>query len=54
MSVSKYLAMVVSREITDDWPDGYWDRVIGAWHGELERPVQGEYELREELDDVPA
>ena len=30
------------------WPPGFFDAVIGGWQGEiLERPEQGEYEIRE-------
>ncbi len=46
LSVSKYLAMLVKREVEIQWPEGYFD-LFGAWEGEaLERPVQGKYEQR--------
>lgn len=49
LSVSKYLAILVEREVETQWPTGYFD-LFGAWEGEaLERPVQGEYEQRSEL-----
>lgn len=33
------------------WPPGFFEEVIGGWQGEmLERPEQGEYEVREELE----
>ena len=32
------------------WPAGFFEEVIGGWVGEpLERPDQGEYEIREVL-----
>jgi len=50
VSVSRYLADLVRREVGGGWPRGYFDEVPGGWVGEpLERPDQGAYELREEL-----
>ena len=50
MSVSRFLADLVRREVTSGWPVGYFEAVAGGWVGEaLERPDQGSYELREEL-----
>ncbi|MDF1555241.1 MAG: hypothetical protein P1P84_19380 [Deferrisomatales bacterium] len=47
-SVSRYLAEIVRRELTDAWPDGYFRDVVGAWQGgELVRPSQQEFEARE-------
>jgi len=31
--VSKYLAELVQREVVQGWPEGYFQRVTGAWHG---------------------
>ncbi|MEX2213978.1 MAG: hypothetical protein WD768_07610 [Phycisphaeraceae bacterium] len=31
------------------WPEGFFENVIGAWRGDLERGDQGEYESRESL-----
>jgi len=32
------------------WPPGFFEETAGAWQGEpLERPDQGEFEVREEL-----
>ncbi len=46
MSVSKYLATLVKREVSVEWPEGYFD-LFGSWNGEaLERPDQGDYEKR--------
>jgi hypothetical protein len=50
MSVSRFLADLVRREMASGWPVGYFQQVAGGWVGEpLERPDQGSYELREEL-----
>lgn len=49
MPLSRYLAEVVKREARaqDEWPEGYFERVFGAWEGDpLERAAQGEYEKR--------
>ena len=48
LSVSRYLAEVVRREVVTDWPRGFFDNVVGGWVGEpLERPHQGDLEARE-------
>jgi len=53
-SLSRYLAELLTEKLTDDWPEGYFERVVGSWQGDpLERPPQGEFELRDGLD-VPA
>ena len=50
MSVSRFLADLVRREVASGWPVGYFEQVAGGWVGEpLERPDQGAHELREEL-----
>lgn len=52
LTLSKYLAEVVGKEINGgEWPEGYFEDVLGAWEGELERPPQGLYEKREDLPD---
>jgi len=49
LSTSKYLALLIKQEITDEWPDNYFD-LFGSWEGEpLERPEQGDFENRLEL-----
>jgi hypothetical protein len=54
LSVSAYLAELVRSQIADEWPEGFFDNVIGGWIGEpLPRPRTLEPETREELD-VPA
>jgi hypothetical protein len=43
VSVSKFLARLLIRELGPGWPDGYFDEVVGSWQGEaLERGEQGE------------
>ena len=50
LSVSKYLAKLVKKEVADEWPDNYFE-VFGSWEGQpLERPAQGEIETRENFD----
>ena len=50
-SVSSYLAELVKREMAPTWPEGFFDDVVGGWHGEeLQRLPQGEYEQRIALD----
>lgn len=51
MSVSRYLAEFVKREMAPNWPEGFFDDVVGRWQGEpLQRPLQGEYEQRGALE----
>jgi len=47
VSTSKYLATVVERELSTDWPEAWFDRVVGQWQGELERTPAGSVEERE-------
>lgn len=50
LSVSKYLALLVQREVENQWPEGYFE-LFGTWQGKsLERPSQGDYEKREGFD----
>ena len=49
LSVSKYLAELASREVAAGWPEGYFESVVGAWKGRLERAPQGKLERREPL-----
>ncbi len=47
LSVSKYLALLVKKEVENQWPEDYF-QLFGTWKGEaLERPAQGDYEQRE-------
>lgn len=33
----------------DTWPQGFLDRVVGAWEGDFELGYEGDFEKREEL-----
>ena len=49
--VSRYLGDLVQREVLRDWPEGWFDRVVGGWRGEpLVRPEQQEAEVRDPLE----
>ncbi len=49
-SLSAYLADLVVNEVAGDWPDGFFEEVVGGWNGKpLERPPQGRVEDREKL-----
>jgi hypothetical protein len=47
VSTSKYLAALVERQVAREWPEGWFERVVGRWQGDLERPLAGEAEARE-------
>lgn len=50
LTVSRYLAEIVRRDLGHGWPADFFDLVVGGWVGErLERPAQGEYEVRRSL-----
>ncbi len=50
MSISRYVAQLVKRDLTSGWPEGYFDEGAGGWKGAtLERPDQGEPEPRDQL-----
>jgi len=50
VTAARYLADLVEREVGKGWPEGFFERVVGAWQGEpLERPPQPAFEEREEL-----
>lgn len=52
LTLSKYLAEVVRKEaVIEEWPEGFFENVLGAWEGEIERPPQGVYEKREDFSD---
>lgn len=48
-SISGYVRSLVERDITDVWPEGFFE-LAGKWEGTLERPEQGEFEIRESFD----
>jgi hypothetical protein len=47
VSLSKYLAEILTREVTDGWPEGYFDNL--GWEGDLTRPAQPGLETRRDL-----
>jgi len=50
LSVSKYLAEVVQRDLEPHWPEGFFETVAGGWQGEpLSRHEQGQFETRDAL-----
>ena len=52
LTLSKYLAEVVRQEADgEEWPEDFFEDVLGAWEGELRRSPQGLYEEREGLAD---
>ncbi|MEA2339412.1 MAG: hypothetical protein QOE82_3419 [Thermoanaerobaculia bacterium] len=49
-SLSSYLADLVIHEVAGEWPEGFFEKVVGGWKGELlERGDQGQFEKREPL-----
>ena len=47
LSISKYLTVLIKKDITEQWPEGYFD-LFGSWEGDhLQRDEQGDYEKRE-------
>lgn len=54
MTVSAYLAEIVRSQMTDQWPEDFFSKVVGGWVGEpLERPEQPLLDRREDID-VPS
>jgi hypothetical protein len=50
LSVSRYLATVVRRDLGEGWPKGFFEEVVGGWKGKaLKRSPQGTIEEREAL-----
>src|SRR5213594_3525021 len=42
LTVSRYLATVVRRDMGEGWPPGYFDLVVGRWHEKsMRRASQG-------------
>ncbi len=48
LSVSKYLALLIQKDIGNQWPEDYFE-LFGSWEGGFERSEQGGYEQREVL-----
>jgi hypothetical protein len=50
MSISRFLAELVRRDIGTAWPEGFFEDVVGGWQGEpLRRVAQLDYEERTTL-----
>jgi hypothetical protein len=50
LTVSRYLAEVIKRDIGEGWPKGYFDQVCGQWEGEFpDIPREAPEELSEAL-----
>ena len=50
MTVCRYLAGLVQREVAGGWPPGFFENVVGGWQGRpLKRPPQAALERREDL-----
>lgn len=50
LTVSRYLAEVIKRDVGEGWPKGYFDRVCGQWEGEFpDIPREAPEELSETL-----
>ncbi len=50
LTVSQYLVNLLCRELSEEWPPGFFEEVVGGWQGEpVDRPPQGTYERRERL-----
>jgi hypothetical protein len=47
LSLSKYLATIVQREVYTFWPKGYFEEVAGGWIGDFEEPEELALEERE-------
>jgi len=49
-SLSSYLADLVLNEVGGEWPEEFFDTVVGGWKGEpIERPKQVRAERRDRL-----
>jgi len=50
MSVPRYVAQMVCRDVATGWPPRFFQEVVGGWKGTpLERLPQGDLEARDEL-----
>lgn len=51
LSISRYVAQLVRRKIENEWPENFFEEVLGGWQGEpLARAPQGTSEEREALE----
>ena len=39
----------LSQNKRKEWPDKFFEEVVGGWNSGLERPHQGNYEVREDF-----
>ncbi len=50
LSVSKYLALLIKKEVSNQWPTDYF-KLFGQWQGDpLERPSEDDFEQRLNID----
>ncbi len=49
MTLSRYLAEMIKRDVGQGWPKGYFERVCGKWEGEFPELTR---EVAEELDEA--
>ena len=49
LSVDRFVTELVEREVTHGWPSWFFKDVVGGWQGDLERPEQLPFEVRDEL-----
>ena len=53
VSTSRFVAELVKREVDAAWPPGFFEEIVGGWQGEpLQRPPQGQFEVRETLKEI--
>ena len=48
LTVSRYLAELIKREVGEGWPEGYFERVCGKWEGEFPEVTRDEPEQLDE------
>jgi hypothetical protein len=50
LSITRFVTELVAREVSNGWPKGFFEEVVGGWKGEpLERPTPLTLETREEF-----
>jgi len=50
LSVSRFLAELVKREVKNEWPEHYFETVAGQWRDKpLRRQPEGNFESRPEF-----
>jgi len=50
LSVSKYISTLVKKEVSEEWPENYFE-LFGKWEGDpLRRADQGDLEERASFD----